>query len=147
MHFGVLHLRGAMGCSVGSYHTNNQAVEVQLMRKVLREQQILSADMPSEADDMLNVLNPHCPGSLLESCFDPYNKTILKLQSLASCNINGNMTFHFYCQILTLNCCHQNVKESLPPLKKKSSKIFTDFCIPMSIFYTFLPFMNTPDVA
>ena len=114
MHFGVLHLRGAMGCSVGSYHTNNQAVEVQLMRKFLREQQILSADMPSEADDMLNVLNPHCPGSLLESCFDPYNKTILKLQSLASCNINGNMTFHFYCQILTLNCCHQNVKESLP---------------------------------
>ena len=59
----------------------------------------------------------------------------------------GNMTFHFHYQILTLNCCHQNVKESLPPLKKKSSKMFADFCIPMSIFYTFLPFMNTPDVA
>ena len=94
---------------LGRYHTNNQAVEVQLMRKFLREQQILSVDMPSEADDMLNVLNPHCSGSLLESCFDPYNETILKLQSLASCNINGEHDFSLslsdtYIELLPPKC-------------------------------------------
>ena len=60
---------------LGTYHTKNQAVEVQLML-ILREEQILSVDMLSEADDMLNVLNPHCSSSLLESCLDPYNETI-----------------------------------------------------------------------
>ena len=80
---------------LGRYHTNSQAVEVQLMRKFLREQQILSIDTPSEAQDVFNVpnYNSHCSGSLLESFSDPYNETILKLQSLARCDINGEHDF------------------------------------------------------
>ncbi|XP_065892610.1 uncharacterized protein [Dysidea avara] len=78
---------------LGRYHTNNEAIEVQLMRKFLREQQILSADVPSEASDVLGILHSSPSGSLLESSYDPYSETILKLQLLARCHLNGENDF------------------------------------------------------
>ena len=58
------------------------------MRKVLREQQILCANIPSEANDWFDVLHTDCSsGSLLESYHDPYSRTILELQTLARGNI------------------------------------------------------------
>jgi len=50
---------------LGSYHTNNQAIETQLMRKFLREQQILCIDIIPEANDWFDVLHTNSSGSLL----------------------------------------------------------------------------------
>ncbi|XP_065892408.1 uncharacterized protein [Dysidea avara] len=91
---------------LGRYHTNNERIESQIMRKFLREQQILSADAPSEAKDVLNILHSASCGSLLESCYDPYSPIILKLQTLARCELNGVNDFSLspsdnYIQLLT----------------------------------------------
>ena len=59
---------------LGMYHTNNQAVEIQLMRKFLRQQQVLSLEVPSQANDIFSLLDNSTSGSLLESHHDSCNE-------------------------------------------------------------------------
>ena len=75
---------------LGSYHTNDQAIETQLMRKFLHKQQILCFDIPPEANDWFDVLHTNSSGSLLESCHDPYSERILELRSLANGDTNSD---------------------------------------------------------
>ena len=68
---------------LGKYHTNNQAVEIQLMRKFLRQQQVLSLEVPPQADDFFSLLDINTTGSLQESQHDSCNENIIKLRQLA----------------------------------------------------------------
>ena len=76
---------------LGSYHTNSQSIETQLMRKFIREQQILSIDIPSEASHWFDLLHTdYSSGSLLESCLDSYSESVLELRSLAGGDIHSD---------------------------------------------------------
>lgn len=67
---------------LGHYHTNNQSIEIQIMRKFLREQQICAVSIESEVSELFSPLNISDSGSLLESSCDDNDK-ILKLRSIA----------------------------------------------------------------
>lgn len=67
---------------LGHYHTNNQSIEVQIMRKFLREQHIRALSINPEASELFSPLNISDSGSLLESSCDD-NDRILKLRSIA----------------------------------------------------------------
>ena len=62
---------------LGRYHTNNQTVEVQIMKKFLREAELQSLDPPCEASEIFGV------GLLNEDHYVRDDIEIWKLQSLA----------------------------------------------------------------
>lgn len=69
---------------LGRYHTNNQTIEVQLIRKFLCEQQTSSIEIPAEASDVFDILHTESFGSLQESCNDFSNEGILQLKEVIS---------------------------------------------------------------
>lgn len=66
---------------LGKYHTNNQAIEAQVMKKFLCEQQVRSLEGPSEAEDLFCSLRVKLSGSLLESAIN--NDDIFTFRALA----------------------------------------------------------------
>lgn len=74
----------------GKYHTNNQSIESQIMKKFLRDQQTCSLERPPEAVDLFSSVEVRSSGSLLESESEN-NEYIFKLRTLAECdNINSD---------------------------------------------------------
>lgn len=67
---------------LGRYHTNNQAIEVQIMKKFLREKYIQALNPPPEAEDLFDMCDGNPLGSLRESNTE-CNDEIVKLQTLA----------------------------------------------------------------
>ena len=109
------------------YGTNSQSIETQLMRKFIRKQQILSVDIPSEANDWFNLLHTdYSSGSLLESCLDSYSESILELQSLARGDIHSD-----YSVKLPNSCI-----EILPPIYE--GMLTTNQVNKIQSVYTFL---------
>ena len=75
---------------LGRFHTNNQSIEVQLMRKFLREADIHGLSPPKEAKDMFDMCNSNLSGSLHENNLE-FTKDVLELQALAEhSNLNSN---------------------------------------------------------
>ena len=68
---------------LGRYHTNNRSIEVQLMKKFLRQRDILfqALESPTEADDLLEIAD-NLVGSLHEGNID-YCDEVLDLRCLA----------------------------------------------------------------
>ena len=64
---------------LGKFHTNNQMIEEQIMRKFLSEQQIAMLNIPPEATDMFQLPN-HESGSLCEMYT---NEDVLQLKVLS----------------------------------------------------------------
>lgn len=100
---------------LGKYHTNNQCIEVQVMKKFLREQQIRSLEVPSETSSLFSSLQTKLSGSLLESAID--NEDIFRLQTLAeydqfhsdysiTCNSMVKFLSPIYSGVFTTNEIH-----------------------------------------
>ena len=90
---------------LAKFHTNNQSIETQLMRKFLKERDINRLSPPAESEDLFtsNSSSLHDDNWNLE--------VILKLQALAECsNLNSDYSLPIAsCSIIHL----------LPPLYKK----------------------------
>lgn len=72
---------------IEKYHTNNQSIEVQLMRKFLRETDVMALNPPREADELFNSLQFSSKTSCCsyESCCK-YDEKVLKLRTFAERN-------------------------------------------------------------
>jgi len=76
------------GC-LSKFHTNNKdMIEVQLMRKFLRQQSTSFLDIPDEASSLFELLDTKETGSLKETFKD--SDAIVNLQSLANRDIHGS---------------------------------------------------------
>lgn len=100
--FGFERLNGVLG----RYHTNNQTIEAQFMRKFLSDQQVQSLNIPDEANDMFNFPN-NLSGSLKE-CYNDLH--IAQLEALAEKD-------HLFSDYAIDNLC--NSIKLLPPYCKK----------------------------
>ena len=95
---------------LGKFHTNNQSVEVQLMRKFLRERDVHGLSPPAEAEDLFDMrtCNSTAYGSLRDNNLE-FTDEIFKLQALAEySNLHSNYS---------LTSC--STIHLLPPLYKR----------------------------
>jgi len=69
-----------MNGTLGKYHTNNQNIEAQCMRKFLRDQKIHSLQQPLEADGLFGCLKTKPSGSLYYSEEETSHRDVLYLK-------------------------------------------------------------------
>jgi len=88
---------------IEKYHTNNQSIEVQLMRKFLQETDVLALNPPIQADDLFKSLKL---GRASSSC-SPYENSckydakVLQLQALAE-RSNLHSDYAITCDLIYL---------------------------------------------
>lgn len=115
---------------LGQYHTNSQSIEVQLMKKFLRQRDIQGLNPPPQAEGLMDMCD-NLNGSLHENSFEITDE-ILKLQVLANYDtlhsdysINSQDLIHLvppiYEGILNTN--------EMQKLKAIYSYIYPDMCI------------------
>ena len=68
------------------YHTNNQSIEVQLMRKFLRETEVMALNPPSEAGELFNSLKLGKSSCCSYESACKYDNKVLKLKTLSERN-------------------------------------------------------------
>ena len=124
---------------ISGLHTNGQNVEVQLMKKLLRQRDIQVFDLPQQAEGLWNR-GDHLVGSLNENSFE-INEQLMKLQALCAPH-----NFHSdYC----IKC--PDIIKLIPPLYKgvlnsqetqKLKTIYSYIYTDINIVY-FSPFQET----